>query len=302
MPSTAGENMGLRDRAVYTWNEKSVDMLGPLFLDIANQERLIINNVRIKFKFYPSADEFLLINKDTGVYKTVIEDIKMKVAAVQVAPRIMAGHALAMEKGPAQYYIKRSELKTFAIPASSDMYTATDLFCNRVPSRLIIGFVDSAAYLGNESLNPFNFANYNIKFLSFYVDNCPHPRTPFTPDFPNKLYVDSYLSLFYGDGTLNTNDSNNITREDYPGGYTLFVLPVALYRGSDFLNAPKFGTTSLSVNFGTSLTKAVTMICYATYDDILEIDKVRNVSFKKPPSLLTTATMGYLDLDVAPAA
>ena len=58
----------------------------------------------------------------------------MKVAAVQVAPRIMAGHALAMEKGPAQYYIKRSEIKPCCITANTLKYAVDDLFCSKIPS------------------------------------------------------------------------------------------------------------------------------------------------------------------------
>lgn len=44
------------------------------------------------------------------------------------------------------------------------------------------------------------------------------------PDFKNKLYVECYDTLFSGTGAFYSNaNSHNITKEEYPNVYCLFV-------------------------------------------------------------------------------
>jgi hypothetical protein len=42
-----------------------------------------------------------------------------------------------------------------------------------VPSRVVIGFVDSEAVAGSYKLNPFNFEHFNLNQIYLFVDNIP---------------------------------------------------------------------------------------------------------------------------------
>ena len=286
-------NLGLRWRYSLTDGGKAVDMLGPLYLDICSQERLLLNNVKLTLRLFPSLNAFALTSPEQGKYKTVIEDVIFKLASVRVSSKVIVGHDEGLKHSPAMYYLKRSEIKAYSIPRNSAIWAVDDLFCSKIPSKLIVTFVETDAYLGNEKKSPFNFQNFNLSFLNLEINGISHPKYPFKPDYDEKRYIESYLSLFSGNGTVNTNASNYIERLDFAGGYGIYVIPIDPYRSDDWINPTKFGCTRLNVRFKESLKVGVTMLCYGIFDDILQIDRNRNVQFK---AQATTAIGGGLAL------
>ena len=56
-----GSNRGLFERAVVAIGGRIVDLEGPLFLDLFEQSRLLVNGVSIGIKLWPSQDAFRLI-------------------------------------------------------------------------------------------------------------------------------------------------------------------------------------------------------------------------------------------------
>ena len=277
-----GLNLGLKYRYQFTKGSITCDMLGPLYLDLAVQDRLMLNNVKIRLKLFPSQDSYSLMTSDKGKYKTVIEEAIFKVATITVSPKVIKSHDMALTVSPAEYYIKKSEIKPFSIGNGLSVWATDDLFSSRIPTKLTIGLVDSSAYTGDETKNPFNFQHFNLNFLSFEVNGCPYPAVPFKPNYTNGTYINAYMSLFSANGTVNTSHSNYIERLDYPQGYCLYSIPINLYRGDDFINKTQYGQTRLSIQFSKALAQPVTVICYAVFDDIIQIDRARNVKFKEP--------------------
>ena len=96
------------------------------------------------------------------------------------------------------------------------------MILGQLPKRIIIGFIDNEAFNGDFKLNPFNFHNYKINYLSLYVDG--GTSRPLQRVFANyHLYVDSFHTLFSGTGMPFLNMGNSIDRENYRGGYCLFA-------------------------------------------------------------------------------
>ena len=46
----------------------------------------------------------------------------------------------------------------------------------------------------------------------------------------------------------------------------------------DYINLPKQGNLNIEIKFGSNLTNALKLICYAQFDNRIEIDHARNVS------------------------
>ncbi|XP_024943664.1 uncharacterized protein F54H12.2-like [Cephus cinctus] len=156
-----------------------------------------------------------------------------------------------------------------------------NVILGQLPKRIIIGFVDNKAFNGNYQLNPFNFKNYRINFLSLYVDGVQVPSKALQTDFGKSgLYVDAYHTLFSGTGIHFLNEGNSISRNAYAGGYCLFVFdltPDLSANSNTHWNLIKHGSVRIEVRFDEPLATTVNCIVYAEYDNVLEIDASRQI-------------------------
>ncbi|KAF2888918.1 hypothetical protein ILUMI_17255, partial [Ignelater luminosus] len=107
------------------------------------------------------------------------------------------------------------------------------------------------------------------------------PSKPLQPSFTQfGKFVRSYHTLFSGTGIHFLNDSNNISRSEYSQGYCLWAFdltPDLSANASTHWNLVKNGSLRIEVGFGEALTETVNCLVYAEFDNIIEIDKHRNV-------------------------
>jgi hypothetical protein len=114
-----------------------------------------------------------------------------------------------------------------------------------------------------------------------YVDGQQIPAKPLQSNFERHKSVRSYLTLFSGTGMLYQDQGNAITRSDYAkSGYCLvaFDLTPDLNDGSYF-NLVKQGNLRFELHFAKPLPDTINVIAYAEFDNIIEIDRNRNVIF-----------------------
>ena len=104
------------------------------------------------------------------------------------------------------------------------------------------------------------------------------PIKPLTTNFTNRQYIQAYMSLFSGTGKENRDEVNDIAREDYPNGYALYAVDLSpnLAEGGHF-NLAKQGTVRVEIKFGTALSNIVTVVAYAEFENVIEIDRNRNI-------------------------
>ena len=153
-----------------------------------------------------------------------------------------------------------------------------NLFLSQLPTRIIIGLVESATFNGTFDKNPFNFKHHDLSFLSLFLEGKQIPGKPLTPDFENKMYCRSYFSLFADTGLANKDAGNSIEYRDFPGGYALFAfdLSPSLLDGNQ-VELVKSGSLRLELKFKTALLEPVYVIAYAELDSLLEIDRSRQI-------------------------
>ena len=273
-------NSGMKIRRELTSRSKEVDMIGRLHCDIFHQERYLINGVNVKIKLIPSKNVFhLMAPAPFANYQTLITYASMFVRKVRLNPAVTLGHAKALEKGTAKYPIKRVVVKTFSIPTGNLGAVQDNLFLSQTPNRLVIGLVDSSAFNGRATKNPFNFKTYDLSFISLYIDGKQVPSKPLQPNYEQRQYARSFFSLMTATGLANKDVGSYIESRDFPLGYTLYAVDLtpSLLDGNDLFELVKSGALRLELKFAQALTEPVMVVVYAELDSVIEIDRSRQI-------------------------
>ena len=191
-----GSNRGLFERAVATIGGKIVDLEGPLFLDLFEQSRLLVNGVSIGIKLWPSQDAFRLITDSlTPNQKVQIVNVRFKLCVQRLNGGALVAHEKLLQEQPAMYPYLRSEIKTTSIAMGQYWLSVDDLFQGLVPNKLIVGLVSSAAYTGDYGKNPFYFQPYDCSSLGLYIDGQSYPSQPLQPNYEADQFMDCYRTL-----------------------------------------------------------------------------------------------------------
>jgi hypothetical protein len=272
-----GGNAGLSIRNSYSKNSQIVDLEGPLLIDLMSIDRYLINGVDVKLNLHRSSDAFCLMSPDNE-YTVEIMEAVFRVPHIFVSSSLMLAHAKVIDKSPAMYPMKRTVIKTETLTAGATSYVKESLFEYRIPNRLVICLVDNIAYTGASNKNPLLFHHFNLKHINVSINGNSLNAQPFTPSFEgDKTFVSNYLSLFRGMGSYREDAGVSLDRDDYDGGYCVFVFDLTSdpnIIGSGLINA---GNLRIEIQFGSGLEAPVSLIAYGEFSGLLQIDRSRTV-------------------------
>ena len=204
----------------------------------------------------------------------------MFVRKVKIAPSVYLAHAKTLESGTAKYPIRRVICKTFTIPSGYLDVSHEKLFTGQLPSRLVIGCVDNTAYNGDVSKNPFNFKHFSLSELMVYLDGQQQSIKPLSLNFTSDQYVSAFMSMFTGVGKANADEGIDVDRLDYPNGFALYAFDLTPdLSEDDHFNLTRQGSVRVDLKFAAALPNTVTVVAYAEFQNIIELDRSRNVVF-----------------------
>ncbi len=255
-----------------------VEFRGPLLLDLFNQPRPMPNSLNIDIKLFPTRDAFKLLCNPTTLQATCkLENVCLWVPKIELEPEAQNAIDTILTKTPLLYPFMRTEMRTVSIPAGTFSKTFEDLFQGEVPTRMLVGMVDGDAYNGNYGLNPLRFKHFNVASMGFYVNGEPTPREPYELNFTEGQYLDGLKSLYDVAGKSFENTNIPINRDQYRQGFALigFEVDPTTSANFDYLGKYKAGRTRLAVRFHKALKKTTTLIVYATFPEVMQIDKAR---------------------------
>jgi len=275
--AAAAANSGLLARRTHTSESREFDMMGRLHADIFFQDRYMINEVGVKIKLIRSKDSFCLM----GAGKVVILHASMFVRKVKLMPSVFLAHAKTLECGPAKYPIRRVVCKSFTVPQNYLDVSHEKLFSGQLPTRIVIGLVTNRAFNGHAEANPFNFQHFTLSEIGVYLDGQQQNVVrPMHLDYANGLYIRAYNSLFAGTGKLYKDEGLHISRTDYASGYALYAFDLTADLGEDdHFNLVRQGSVRLALKFTTALAATITVVTYAEFENVIEVDRDRNVIF-----------------------
>ena len=222
----ANTNQGLRTRYQFSKASGAIEMAGPIFCDVFRSERLLLSYVDLKVILNRNVNEFCLMASEADAdYRVKLTEAYLKIRKVKVSPNISIAHELALKKGPAIYPIRRVECKTFIISAGNPSLRKDNVFNGLVPKTFAMVMADSAAFNGDYKKNPFNFKTFSTSFLGFTVNGEEVPFRPLQLSYTaaNPRYIEAFLTMFSGAGKLFYNAGNDVPRDEYAGGYAVYV-------------------------------------------------------------------------------
>ncbi|CAK1585276.1 unnamed protein product [Parnassius mnemosyne] len=261
MDSTDGKNIGFVKRQELISESKEIEMIGHLHGDIFNQDKFLINGVEMSVKLVRSRESFnLIVGSNDVKFKVCITDATLIVRRARINPSVLLAHQKVLASTTAKYPITRAEVKVLTIPSGVQGKTLDNIFLGQVPKRCPIR---------------------RDRDTRLYIDGQQIPSKALQPSFNNSIFTSAYHTLFSGTGIHFLNEGNGISCEQYGKGYCLLAFaltPDLSANSSTHWNLIKHGSVRIEVRFESSLIQTINCIVYAEFDNIIEIDKNRNVT------------------------
>ena len=280
-------NLGLYRRSLYTLTSNTVGMLGTPFCDIFHTDRFLVPGVEMKIKLNLHSNEFILMSS-VATEKIEIIEAKLRVRHVNVTPSV----SLQLNNAIVKYPLRTvsTHLKTLTNGVLSESFN--NIFNSGiVPERLIIGLIPNKAYNGDYTLNPFNFGHFALKTIKLAVNNAEIPEIAIDLSDPGQ-WIKGYNTLFAGDGTMHRGRGNDISRDEWGGGYGLFIYDLTPdgNGASPHFHIRQKGVVDLALTFSKAVGSAgpdgvnkaigaLNVFIYAEYQKVLEITSNKTIIF-----------------------
>ncbi|XP_023242795.1 uncharacterized protein F54H12.2-like [Centruroides sculpturatus] len=252
--------------------------MGRLHIDLANQPKLLTNNVDLRIKLERSKENFALM-ADNDDYKIIIKNASLKINKVDVSSSIQIGIEKALQTGIIKLPFRRTDVKVFTLTSGIQTTSISNVVIGQLPYRITLELVSNSAFNGNVKRNPFNFKNYDLNYICLSKDNQMIPSKPYTPDYTNKIYARNFISLFEDTGCIHHHKSINISYDKYRDGYTLYCFDLTPDKsGSEnHVSVNELGNISVELKFLKVIPETINVICLLEYNNTLEIDYSRTV-------------------------
>ena len=276
------QNSGFISRKQLGLGRRAICLMGRLHADVFNQSRCLIDGVNIHVQLTRSNDQFTIMRADMDEnYKLKLEEASLFVRKIKVLPSCRLGIYKALSSAPVRYPIRRTEQRVFSISNQITSWSQENVLIGQLPRRITVGFVRTDAIHGLYNLNPFHFQHFGINFFSLYINGKSVSSRALQPTFEgqNSDYVRTYLQMSSALGHAFTNQDCGISYNDFRNGSTLFVLNLnAELTDGEHTEVMKRGSVRIEVRFGAALVNPITCLVFSEYDNLILIDKERNVS------------------------
>ncbi|KAL3084855.1 hypothetical protein niasHT_031740 [Heterodera trifolii] len=261
--------------------------LSRLDFDLGNQELYLLNNMDVLFTIYRAKNTFLLQNLAPAPaagaaarqqYALYLHDIKLYMKVVEVQPSLNLSIYKTLEKQPATYAVRKTEVKSVFLTAGR---TEMDhnIFSAAIPRRLTIALVANGAFNGQLAQSPFNFKPYSIREISVHAGAQIYPAVPHRMDFSGSAYIRPFVDMYEALGMANSERSMDITLDQFRDGWTIFVVPMtSTLDDSCGFELLRSGTTSIRLAFNEEIPAGgVEMVVLGEFDQLIMIDYNRHI-------------------------
>ena len=275
------DNESFKQRSVFFKDDAIVEVMAPLHIDLFLQDRYLINYIDLRIELHKNSDNFVLQCCEDATLQLEILKMKWYVRKVEILDSVNLALESVMKTSTIKYPIRRVQMTNLHVanPARETPHVA--LFSGQLPRRIVFGCIEGDAYRGNIKKSPFMFKNFGITDVKVTSGGQTFPAQPLQLDFKNNVYITAFNQLFEALDMARENKGNSINRLDYKNTHCLFAFDLTPDEDDNgHWDLIKEGTTSIDIKFADKLPDSgVEIIVYAEFDNLLMIDKDRNVFF-----------------------
>jgi hypothetical protein len=247
-------------------------ILNPFFLST----KFLPPATELGLTLIPNTTEFMIFTDIDDAVKIEFTEIELITRYVKLPPQIHANLKEAMNTKPYIYNYNKTDIRSFVLSTGIKNFNAFNIFSGQIPSRVIFTMADSDAVAGSKGTSPFKFAHNNMKSFKFVYNDVQIPIN----DLKYNLKGVEGMELYnYVNGQLSLNRSEQFspmyTYEQFLNDFfcisTNFQDDVSV---SPLTTPYSPGSLSLEISFEDALTKNLTLILLAEFDQsYFEIDK-----------------------------
>ena len=231
--------------------------------------------------------EILTLNWAYCYWAIGLTSVVLKIRKVKVDQTVSNAIEVMLKQTPAIYPLLRVECKALTIPSGLPNVRKDNIFSRTIPKSFVFGLVEALSYNGAYGKNPYNFQHFGVNNITLTVNGEEVPFKQLRLEYPNESknndadFIQAYNTLFSGTGKMYANTGLDISREDYPYGYTLYAFDLTpdMCNTTEYFNTVQRGSLSVDITFREQTKVPIAMVCYGDFENIMRIDSERNVIY-----------------------
>jgi hypothetical protein len=153
------------------------------------------------------------------------------------------------------------------------------VFQSTVPRRLIVGFVNRRAFIGDKTKSPFFFENADVRTISVEAGGNTWPAIPYEFNFAENKFIRGFVDMYEHLNLIGQPHSINLTMPKYHREWTFFTFNLtSTLKDTSAFELVKNSTTVIKVLFNNAITDpGYEMIVFAEFDQIITANSERFV-------------------------
>ena len=176
-----------------------VEMVGRPFLDLFQQDKLLLPGVNIAYRLTPAADGFVIKSPDNDntQYRLQIETVELIMRSKQLTEATELAHRSIVQKQNMRLPFTKVQLKHLSVAAGLGSVAFDNVFTGyQLPDLVVMGMIkDDEFGSGYHVASPFNFQNFNVSRVEMKKNGTTYPRGGYTPNWADGHYINDYMKF-----------------------------------------------------------------------------------------------------------
>ncbi|KAL3119384.1 hypothetical protein niasHT_003992 [Heterodera trifolii] len=237
--------------------------------------------INAKKNFLGSTGYYHTVNQDDSTddgFKERFHDVKIYAKMVEVQPSLNMSLYKTLEKQPATYAVRKTEIKSSFISVGRYEFEY-NVFSATIPRRVTIALVGNSAFHGDYKLSPFMFEPFDLREISIHAGGVVYPAVPYKLNFSKDHFVSAFVDMYEALGMANSERSFDISMAQFKKGWSFFVIPLtSTLDDSCGFELLRSGTTNVRATFNSPIPLGgVEMIVLGEFDQMIMVDYNRHI-------------------------
>lgn len=278
MKRSGGKNQGFLKRSAMFVGGHKVETRVGLPYPLAQAGKLLPPGINMTFDLKQAEDQFRLMSDDPSKrMKLIIDNVWLEANGKIMDPNFYKSMVDRLTVTDARYDVVRSDVAgPFHLPPGQIEYEFT-LYQSVAPNVVYCWFVDSEAWTGSYTKNPFNFQHCNVSEIYVTVEGVEYPADKYTPVSWGSSDVTADVRREYLELMRISRQTKGIgcglTYEEFINGYTILAFQIAQFLPSNaYVNSQKGGDTKIYFKLKSTPVQRMSLFAMGVFDNVIYIN------------------------------